>query len=228
MRAGARRRQVPIYGSGGFTSSYERAALRTSLGGWVQQGVPRVKMNSAPTSGHTSTNVDVERKIACGAPGHRLCRGAIRRRQWPSYDQASDSLMAEEFAQPGVRLYFEEPVSSDDLRRVSRLCAAAFSRRSRQVKYGFDHWYFGTCSRLIAVDILGARMQTRCLSVSKLCGLRPGAPSFDIPFSAHLPDPRSMPSLVARRRRILHVSRVFPATTCASSTCSLRRGPEPH
>ena len=39
----ARRDAVPVYGSGGFTS-YSLDQLREQLGGWVEQGIPRVKM----------------------------------------------------------------------------------------------------------------------------------------------------------------------------------------
>ncbi len=40
---GAVRESAPIYGSGGFTS-YSREQLQRQLGGWVEQGIPRVKM----------------------------------------------------------------------------------------------------------------------------------------------------------------------------------------
>src|SRR5438477_7860901 len=40
---GAAREAVPIYGSGGFTS-YSDAQLQKQLSGWVEQGIPRVKM----------------------------------------------------------------------------------------------------------------------------------------------------------------------------------------
>src|SRR5215510_11009148 len=34
---------IPVYGSGGFTS-YSSAQLQQQLGGWVADGIPRVKM----------------------------------------------------------------------------------------------------------------------------------------------------------------------------------------
>ena len=40
---GAHRAEVPIYGSGGFTSASERE-LTEQLAGWLAQGIPRVKM----------------------------------------------------------------------------------------------------------------------------------------------------------------------------------------
>ncbi len=40
---GAVRDRIDVYGSGGFTS-YSDAQLRDQLGGWVAEGIPRVKM----------------------------------------------------------------------------------------------------------------------------------------------------------------------------------------
>jgi L-alanine-DL-glutamate epimerase-like enolase superfamily enzyme len=40
---GAARAGVPVYGSGGFTSYTDRQ-LKDQLGGWAEQGIPRVKM----------------------------------------------------------------------------------------------------------------------------------------------------------------------------------------
>src|SRR5207248_7781766 len=40
---GRAREAAPVYGSGGFTS-YSLERIREQLGGWVEQGIPRVKM----------------------------------------------------------------------------------------------------------------------------------------------------------------------------------------
>jgi L-alanine-DL-glutamate epimerase-like enolase superfamily enzyme len=56
---GASRSAVPIYGSGGFTS-YSDAELADQLGGWVRQGIPRVKMKIGTTWG-TRPETDVHR-----------------------------------------------------------------------------------------------------------------------------------------------------------------------
>src|SRR5205823_12411941 len=40
---GAAREAVQVYGSGGFTS-YSNEQLTAQLGGWVEQGIPRIKM----------------------------------------------------------------------------------------------------------------------------------------------------------------------------------------
>ena len=53
------REGVPIYGSGGFTS-YSEQRLTEQLGGWVAQGIPRVKMKIGKDWG-TRQDEDVAR-----------------------------------------------------------------------------------------------------------------------------------------------------------------------
>ncbi len=50
---------VPVYGSGGFTS-YTEAELCAQLAGWVEQGIPRVKMKVGKDRGR-SWKEDIER-----------------------------------------------------------------------------------------------------------------------------------------------------------------------
>lgn len=159
VRLGARRQQVPVYGSGGFTS-YSNAQLSEQLGGWVQHGIPRVKMKIGTDWG-TRPDVDVERvraarqAIGCVAELFVDANGA--------YTIKQAIRLAEEFAQQGVS-YFEEPVSSDDLEglafvrgRIQQAVAAG--------EYGFDPWYFRHMLQAGAVDILQADA-TRCLGVT--------------------------------------------------------------
>ena len=56
---GAHRAEVPIYGSGGFTSFSERE-LTEQLAGWLAQGIPRVKMKIGMEGG-TRPDTDVVR-----------------------------------------------------------------------------------------------------------------------------------------------------------------------
>lgn len=56
---GPYRDEVPIYGSGGFTS-YSEAELAEQLGGWVAEGIPRVKMKIGKDWG-TKPKEDVAR-----------------------------------------------------------------------------------------------------------------------------------------------------------------------
>ena len=99
--------RVPVYGSGGFTA-YPVSRLQDQLAGWVEQGIPRVKMKvgSAPED-------DPERVRAARAaigPNPELfvdANGAYSRKQALA--------LAERFRADAEVGWFEEPVSSDDL-----------------------------------------------------------------------------------------------------------------
>jgi L-alanine-DL-glutamate epimerase-like enolase superfamily enzyme len=175
---GAYRGEVPIYGSGGFTS-YTDAELAEQLGGWVAQGIPWVKMKVGVDWG-TQPDADVQRvraaRKAIGTEAELFvdANGAYSARQ--AIDQA------QRFAEHGVT-YFEEPVSSDHLSQL------AFVRQQAPMaiaagEYGYDPWYFRDMLQAGAVDILQADA-TRCLGVTGFLEAAALAHSFAIPFSAH-------------------------------------------
>ena len=96
---------APVYGSGGFTS-YSDARLREQLEGWVEAGLPRVKIKVGREPGR-----DPERLA--------LCREVIGERVELMVD-ANGAFApkralaeAERYAAFGVA-YLEEPVSSED------------------------------------------------------------------------------------------------------------------
>jgi L-alanine-DL-glutamate epimerase-like enolase superfamily enzyme len=103
---GAVRDAVPVYGSGGFCSySFER--LTSQLAGWVEEGIPRVKMKVG-----REPDRDVERV--------RAARAAIGE-EAELYVDANGAhtpgealRLADAYAELGVT-WFEEPVSSDDV-----------------------------------------------------------------------------------------------------------------
>ncbi|MGE3268592.1 MAG: enolase C-terminal domain-like protein [Chloroflexota bacterium] len=175
---GARREHVPIYGSGGFTS-YDERTLRDQLGGWVQQGIPRVKMKIGKDRG-TCPDEDVARVCAARdaiGPDARLFVDANG-----AYTVAQAIRQAGRFADQGVT-YFEEPVSSDHLgqlkavREQTTLAVAAG-------EYGFTPWYFRDMLRADSVDILQADA-TRCLGITGFLEAAALAHGFGVPFSAH-------------------------------------------
>ncbi len=173
---GAQRRDLQIYGSGGFTS-YDNARLCRQLAGWAEQGIGRVKMKIG-----RQPDRDLERiRAARGAigPGVELfvdANGAYTRKQ------ALDA--AEKFADLGVT-WFEEPVSSNDLdglrlvrdRAPAKMVIAAG-------EYGYDLPYFRRMMDCGAVDVLQADA-SRCggpngfLRAAALCEAR------SMPLSAH-------------------------------------------
>ncbi len=103
---GPARTEIPIYGSGGFTS-YSLGQLTEQLGGWVEQGIPRVKMKVGRHPQEDITRVKAAR-AAIGSQAKLFvdANGAYSRKQALA--------QAEIFADSGV-VWFEEPVSSDDL-----------------------------------------------------------------------------------------------------------------
>jgi len=194
---GQRREAVPIYGSGGFTS-YSDQELAEQLGGWVAQGISRVKMKIGADWG-TREDEDVRRvRVAREAIGPQAglfvdANGAYTARQAVR--------QAERFAEFGVS-YFEEPVSSDHLEQL----AFVRSRAPMAIaagEYGYDPWYFRDMLRAEAVDILQADA-TRCLGISGFLEAAALAHGFAVPFSAH-----TAPSIHAQAGcaapRIVHV-----------------------
>lgn len=175
---GRQRAAVPIYGSGGFTS-YTDQELARQLAGWVEQGIPRVKMKVGTDWG-TRPLIDVARvRLAREAIGPEAelfvdANGAYAARQ------AVD--LAQRFAEHQVS-YFEEPVSSDHLDQL------AFVRNHVPMavaagEYGYDPWYFQTMLGRGAVDILQADV-TRCLGVTGWMQAANLAYASSVPLSAH-------------------------------------------
>jgi L-alanine-DL-glutamate epimerase-like enolase superfamily enzyme len=173
---GAARDAAPIYGSGGFTS-YSTRRLQEQLGGWVEQGIPRVKMKIGT---HPHEDLDRVRaaREAIGAAAQLFvdANGAYALKQALGF--------AEEFAALGVT-WFEEPVSSDDLSGLHLI-------RDRGPKgmdiaageYGYDVWYFRRMLEAGAVDVLQADA-SRCGGVTGFLKAADLCEAFHLPFSAH-------------------------------------------
>ena len=97
---------VPVYGSGGFCS-YSLDELRDQLGGWVAEGIPRVKMKVGREPADDLARVRAARE-AIGGDAELFvdANGALRVRQALRF--------AERYAELGVT-WFEEPVRSENL-----------------------------------------------------------------------------------------------------------------
>jgi L-alanine-DL-glutamate epimerase-like enolase superfamily enzyme len=163
------RDEVPVYGSGGFTS-YTDARLADQLGGWVSRGIPRVKMKVG-----REPDRDIERvRVARAAIGPETelyvdANGALSRKR--------ALLFAARCVEHEVR-WFEEPVSSNDLeglRLVRDRTPAGIDVAAGE--YGHMLSYFEAMLAAGAVDCLQADV-TRCegitgfLRVAALCEAR--------------------------------------------------------
>jgi L-alanine-DL-glutamate epimerase-like enolase superfamily enzyme len=97
---------VPIYGSGGFTS-YPPERIAEQLGGWVEQGIPRVKMKVGRAPADDPQRLDAARKaIGDDAELYVDANGALSRKQALEW--------AHRFHREWNVTWFEEPVTSDD------------------------------------------------------------------------------------------------------------------
>lgn len=163
------RDEIPVYGSGGFTS-YSLRQLQEQLGGWAASGIQKVKMKIGRNPAEDSARVRAARE-AIGAKVELFvdANGAYRRKQ------ALEK--AEAFAQWAVS-WFEEPVSSDDLEGLRLLRDRAPACMDVAAgEYGYDLFYFRRMLDAGAVDVLQADA-TRCggytgfSSVASLCEAR--------------------------------------------------------
>lgn len=167
---------APVYGSGGFTS-YSDKQLQQQLAGWVEQGIPRVKMKIG-----REPQRDIERvRTARQAIGHEPelfvdANGAYSRKQ--------ALYQAEAFAQLGV-FWFEEPVSSDDLEglRLIRDRAPAMMEIAAG-EYGYDIFYFRRMLEAGAVDVQQADI-TRCGGVTGFLQVAALCQTYNLPLSGH-------------------------------------------
>jgi L-alanine-DL-glutamate epimerase-like enolase superfamily enzyme len=161
------RAEVPLYGSGGFTS-YTDERLAEQLGGWAADGLERVKMKVG-----REPDRDLERaRVAREAVGPDVelfvdANGALTRKQALGF--------ADRYAELDVR-WFEEPVSSDDLDGL-RLIRDRAPMEIAAGEYGYMLPYFERMLAAGAVDCLQADV-TRCegitgfLRVAALCEAR--------------------------------------------------------
>jgi len=163
---GQTRAEVPIYGSGGFTS-YSDAQLSNQLAGWVERdGCRWVKMKIGSEPERDPQRVLVAKRAICDRELFVDANGALSVKQTLRFIQDA--------AKADIR-WFEEPVSSDDvvgLRLLRDLLPGAIDVAAGEYIYTLDD-----ARRLLeaqAVDVLQADV-TRCggitgfFKVSALC-----------------------------------------------------------
>ncbi len=176
---GAARAEVPVYGSGGFTSMPD-AALVEQLRTWVEDAhITRVKMKIGAEWGSLEAH-DLDRvRIARQAIGDDVellvdANGAYARKQAVRVGHALVDL--------GV-VWFEEPVSSDDLhglREVRDLVGMDVAAG----EYGYDPAYFERMCAAGAVDCLQADA-TRCAGITGWLAAAEIATAHGLQISSH-------------------------------------------
>jgi len=173
---GATRDDVPVYGSGGFTS-YSIEQLQAQLGGWVEQGIPRVKMKIGTHPADDLGRVKAAREaIGPHAALYVDANGAYSRKQALA--------QAEAFREYGV-VWFEEPVSSDDLAGLHLMRDRGPAGMDIAAgEYGYDLWYFRHMLEAEAVDVLQADA-SRCAGITGFLRAAALTESRSMDLSAH-------------------------------------------
>ncbi len=173
---GSVREAIPVYGSGGFTS-YPIERLQAQLGGWVEQGIGRVKMKIGSEPARDPERVRAARSAI--GPAAELFVDANG-----AYDRKQALGFAEAFAQERVT-WFEEPVSSDDLEGLRLLRdRAPAGMEIAAGEYGYDLTYFRRMLEAGAVDVLQADA-TRCAGVTGFMQAAALCAAYGLPLSAH-------------------------------------------
>jgi len=174
---GAVRDDVPVYGSGGFTT-YDSAQTREQLEHWVgDESIPRVKIKIGESWGGAEAR-DLERlalareiigpdpELFADANGGYSVKQAIR--------------VARESEALGLR-WFEEPVSSDDLDGL-RTVRDAVECEVAAGEYGYDLPYFARM--MDAIDCPQADV-TRCGGITEFLRIAGLARAASRDLSAH-------------------------------------------
>jgi len=172
---GGVRERVELYGSGGFTS-YSDEQLERQLGGWADDGFRRMKMKIGREPGLDAGRVAAARSAIGTAALMVDANGALDRKQALA--------LAERFAELDV-VWFEEPVSSDDLAGLRLLRdRAPGGMEIAAGEYGYDLPYFRRMLEAGAVDVLQADA-TRCAGITGFLGAGALCEAYGIPLSAH-------------------------------------------
>lgn len=173
---GEARPRVAIYGSGGFTS-YSLERLCSQLAGWVDEGIPRVKMKVGRHPYEDVGRVAAVRTAIGPAPELFVdANGAYTRKEALTFAEAIRAFDVS---------WFEEPVSSDDLEGLRLIRDRAPVRMDISAgEYGYDVVYFRRMLEAGAVDVLQADA-TRCGGISGFIKAAAVAEAHMIPLSGH-------------------------------------------
>jgi L-alanine-DL-glutamate epimerase-like enolase superfamily enzyme len=185
----ARHDEVPVYGSGGFTS-YTNERLAEQLGGWAAEGIPRVKMKLGRDPDADPARLDAAR-AAIGDDTELFvdANGAF---------EAEEALAWAHRLRRGWNVgWFEEPVSSADfagLRLVREQGPGGLDVAAGE--YGYVLADFRNLLEAGAVDCLQADV-TRCGGITGLLRVSALASAHGIDLSGHCAPAVSVPALLA-------------------------------
>lgn len=176
---GAVHDEVPVYGSGGFTT-YDHADMRAQLLRWVEgMGLSRVKIKIGEDGG-TRVGRDLARLghareiVGDDVELYADANGAYSRKQ---------AIRVAEAALDMNLTWFEEPVSSDHLAGLAEVRHAVLPDVTAG-EYGFDLFYFESMCAAEAVDCLQIDV-TRCGGITEWRRIAAVAKAHGLDVSGH-------------------------------------------
>jgi L-alanine-DL-glutamate epimerase-like enolase superfamily enzyme len=168
---------APVYGSGGFTS-YSLERIAEQLGGWVPQGILRVKIKVSRDPKADPQRLDAARSaIGEHTELYVDSNGAFGPKQALAW--------AERFAREWDVRWFEEPVSSadfDGLRMLRDRAPAGLEIAAGEYAYvpaDFRNLIVNGCVDCLQADV------TRCGGITGFMRAGALASAFDLDLSAH-------------------------------------------
>ncbi|NKZ03813.1 enolase C-terminal domain-like protein [Actinomadura latina] len=169
--------RVPVYGSGGFTN-YPLDRLTAQLGGWVEQGIPRVKLKISRHQDEDPQRLTAVREaIGAGPQLFTDANGALTRKEALYWARR----LGDEW---DVR-WFEEPVPSDDTTGLRLVREEGPGRTEIAAgEYGFVLTDFAGLLAGPSVDCLQADV-TRCGGITGLLQIAGLSAARQVDLSAH-------------------------------------------
>ncbi|MFF6998902.1 enolase C-terminal domain-like protein [Streptomyces sp. NPDC008313] len=169
--------RVPVYGSGGFTN-YPLGRLTDQLAGWVEQGIPRVKLKTSRNPAQDPARLSAVREAIGDAPAlFTDANGALSRKEALYW--------AHRFAEEWDVSWFEEPVASADLEGLRLLRDRGPGRL--EIAAGEYAYVLRDVTNLVAagaVDCLQADV-TRCGGITGVLQVAGLSAAHQIDLSAH-------------------------------------------
>ncbi len=174
---GRARDRAPVYASGGFTS-YSLDRIREQLSGWVEQGIPRVKMKVSREPERDPERLDAARQaVGDETELYVDSNGALTPKQALRW--------AERFAREWGVTWYEEPVSSADfegLRLLRDRGPAGLDIAAGEYAYvpaDFRNLVANGCVDCLQADV------TRCGGITGFLRAGALAAAYELDLSAH-------------------------------------------
>jgi L-alanine-DL-glutamate epimerase-like enolase superfamily enzyme len=168
----AARDRVPVYGSGGFCS-YSLERLQEQLAGWVEHGIPRVKMKLGREPGRDPERLAAARAAIGEAELYVDANGAFAAKEAVRW--------ARRYVEEWNVTWFEEPVSSADVDGLRLVREQA----TLDVAAGEYAYVLADFRNLVgAVDVLQADV-TRCGGITGLQRVNGLASAHALDVSGH-------------------------------------------